>query len=177
MLTWLYEGQVTVTNINQRPEFHGEDKALGVDIDITMPLPVDQLAVFSMDDEKGKSYRDFLFTKSGEVRANGIKQLILDRDFEDHMVTFKLGRAKKDWHTFHAVHIRKFKAIPLFGSQVQLHFQVQIQPETADMAMLSAILLDSKVGLKIDEPAQKDLVSELQQQDDQQDQVSNETKE
>jgi hypothetical protein len=153
MMTLQLESKnATVVSINPRGEHHGDEKALGVDIDLRLETDGAVLGQFALG--PAPEWRSILWDDTGEVRNIGLKPLRFDRRFEDH--TVEIGVARRVRKFKDSATITKIVARPAFGFSVELSLQIQIHPALAEMEFISEGIIAEKVRLKIEEPSQVD---------------------
>jgi hypothetical protein len=129
--------EATVNKVNPRSEIHGPDKKLAVDINIEATLPVDVMKKLAIN--SAGNYPDFLFDEKGDLRNPELKEITLDREFENYFmhISFSAIATEKEAQRYLVDRICKFKVEPKKGRLVLLTFQVQFHPyEELDIGRL-----------------------------------------
>ncbi len=155
----------TVTNINPRPELHGDETKVAVDVDVAYTADAGLLKTLSRGGASGEAFDwSFLWDDGDVVRDLGLRDLPFDRKYEDQSVTFEITalEARRD---FHGCVLRKFKASPERGGMVDVKFQVQVPPDAADVAWLTDLLTHkADVSVLVDPPAQGDFIEDQERE-------------
>lgn len=158
--------EATLTNINPRIEYHGEDKALALDLKFEASLAaehLDQLAPVTNDISK-TFWRD---NPEKEARYPQFKSIKTDLKFKEHRVIIALDKAtdgeKLDIHkakvkmTFEPATIAKIDFEPQLANVAYVSFTVQIECKGQDFAKLCDQYLSERVMVLI-EPLNRSLV-------------------
>lgn len=124
----------TVRGVNNRVEKHGEEeRVIGMDVDVSVQVPVEILAAMELDDVDPARWVDWLYDDEGVPRELGLKPLQFTREFEGHRVVFRYRRSgKQTERKLTDAKIKKFKAEPVFKHSLTLSFQVQLHPQAPD---------------------------------------------
>lgn len=152
-------GFAKVSNVNHRPELHGEEKELAMDLSITVecrPSILDQLCV----DEDCPNYGKFLHDEKGMLINTGLKELKFDRVYEDHELALSFSGVFTDNTTeyFKEVKIKDIKAKPLNGNLIALSFKAQLNPPERDITKLTECII-KPCYIGINGPSQLDLLA------------------
>lgn len=144
-------GKVQINAMNVRPEFHGEDRMLGVDIKCTLTTDLGILAAFS------PTLRSFLYEevegKSPILREAHMLPMRYDVKAENH--TVHLGE-----HTFDGATVDKFEIVPEQHGVIDLSFKVSVSAFDPDMLPAAAAMLLNQVAQIDIEPVQGDLLKQ-----------------
>lgn len=141
--------QATITNINQRAEKHGDEKVLGVDVDVTVDVAADFLeqlepgmrAVFyrvPKDAPEGAAATTLCYPAMGKVPWR----------IDMKGAAFEIHAKKKEDRVALAVDCKKLTLELLEGGTVRVGFQVQANPTPDELAKVSAFLTSSS-GCKV----------------------------
>lgn len=162
----LIETTATLTGINQRIEYHGEDKHLAVDLSFTASLKaevLDQLVPASNDLSK-------TFWRNNDEREAKYPQLgpfKCSTKFTEHRLTIALDKATdgdkldvknaKVKMAFELVTICKFLFEPSLAGVAHTDFKVQLEIKGPDLAKLSTQYFGENVAILV-EPLNESLV-------------------
>lgn len=144
-------GKVQINAMNVRPEYHGEDRMLGVDIKCTLTTDLNVLALFS------PTLRGFLYEevdgKSPILRESHLLPLRFDVKAENH--TVHLGE-----HTYDGATVDKFEVVPEQHGAVLLGFKISVSAFDPDLLPAVAGMLLNQVAQIDVEPVQGDLLKQ-----------------
>ena len=153
-----------VTNSKHRTESDDEEKQLTIYLTASLECEPSVLGQFSAEDEK-IDYAPIMHDKKGMLQANGLKELVFDRKYEDHTFSLSFSGVFTDQSTqfFKGVEIKAFKAAPINGNMIKLIFTVKINPLEQDILMLSETII-KPCYIGIEGPSQLDLVEKAQRE-------------
>ena len=153
-----------VINTNWRPELHGEDKELAVDVKIEIEVTPDILNQLCAEDEV-PDYKKLFHDEKNMKLETGIESIKFNRKYDDHelALSFSALFADEDQNTqyFKEVKIKSIVAAPLNGGLIKLTFTAQFMPIEKDIAMITeSVLKPCYIG--IIGPAQIDFIEDGQ---------------
>lgn len=142
-------GKATINAINVRSEFHGDDRALGVDVKVTVMTDLNVLAMFS------PTLRAFLYEepegKQPILRESHLQPLRYDLKAENHTVHLSD-------ETYDGCTVDKFELLPEQYGAIALSFKVSVSGfDPEHLPKLAGMLLDQVAQIEID-PVQGDLL-------------------
>jgi len=151
-----------VTNTNWRPELHGEDKQLAVDLSVKLEITPDILNQMCVEEEC-PDYGKLLHDEKNMILNTGLSELKFDRKYDDHELSLSFSAlfADEDENTqyFKEVTLKSFKVAPLNGGLIKLTFMVQFRPIEQDIAMLTESVLKA-CYIGIIPPSQVDFIED-----------------
>lgn len=151
--------EAKIENLNLRTEKHGKtEKVTGLDIKIKTTVTSDFLKALSLDKP---DYDTFFFSaEDGAVKPHYIRELVFNRDLEDHKVLIDRDLVSKQEMRLINVKIKNFRAIPVFGKQWILTFTIQATPNDTELVFLSHAARETRCVVTIEQPAQVELFDE-----------------
>jgi hypothetical protein len=137
------KGRARLTHLNLRTEYHGEEKALGVDLRLVLATDADDLVHF------GAALKSLLYD-NGNLRLPYLKPLQLTCEFEDHVL--HIADLSFDGVTF-----RRFAITAEAEARIEVAFNASISDLELDaLPRLGEMLLEELVSVDI-EAAQGEL--------------------
>ncbi len=144
----------TITSMNIDDESKGKQAKRRVDLDMTAVVDPEVLKQMAVVAEDAPDYQGMLFTTDGKQKATGQKKEEFDREFTEHVFTIHMPSSDK---VFHTKKLRKFSYMPAPNSKVNLSFQVQVYPDTADELWELTKYKGAGIDISIERPPQKDV--------------------
>ena len=147
-----------VKNVNPRPELHGEEKELGMDLAIEIEITPDILNQLCVE-EKCPNYSELFHDSKGMLLGTGIKSVKFDRKYEEHEMSLSFSGVFTEEETeyFKEVKVKSIVATPINGNLIKLSFTVQLSPLERDITMLTASVIKA-CYIGITGPSQVDFI-------------------
>lgn len=124
-----YKGKAEIKHLNVRKEGPDEEKVLAIDVKLQCTTSADMLDFFH------EGIKGVLFTDAGAVKNMMLKPL----EFLNTVLNCELEILG---HRYFGVDVGKFQLKPKDGNQVQMTFQVSIQPSGDEVARISEFVMD-----------------------------------
>ena len=140
-----------ITSKNDRKEKHGDEQKIGVDIDISAVVPIEELEKLAIGKDKA-NYASMFFDDDGQVKTLGIKKLTFDREYPQHEAIIKVNNLSEPEITIYDVTIKKFAAELVFGKNALLSFQIQSHPDDEQIIFLTHALIKNDISVEIISP-------------------------
>jgi len=160
---WLECDHAVPTHLKLRREVHGDERVCGIDISLTAALPhtvLDQLEAGS-----AAYWRAVLWDDDGNVREVGLSgPLSFARKSAGVHVVLSVPSVTqtRDELTLYSAVVRKFRATPIAGAQVELAFQIQSDLDDPDRQVpwLNRRYLAESVNVQLQGHTQRDIEDE-----------------
>lgn len=161
----------TLTNVNSRPELHGEDKKLAADLKFEAHVHQNELEQFD------RRLKPFLYEKAsqGDLDADFLPQLrfpllAMPLKWAGEQVGGKLtvhqGISAKSDLVVDGCLFNEFKIEAIEGGSVALTFRVQIHPDEKTIGKL-CMLSGQEVKVSIEPPAEGEAGADSDQEEEQ----------
>jgi len=156
MFVFQYKGPARAKNVNPRAELHGEEKELGIDVNIEAIVSIGVAAQLLFTDTKkaDAALKALMFEPDGAINP-AIKEISWHRKYEGYILDLTGGRKPIP---IRDATLCKFKTAAAGPDTVTLKFQIQFAPSKKAIADITDLILQDVIEVNIEGPAQGDMV-------------------